>query len=516
MKLKNFRGYRTETKIEFDDLTVLVGKNDIGKSTILEALDIFFNDGSGVVKADKSDINVQALRDGEEEMVISVCFSELPSAIIIDSMAQTTLTEEYLLNEDGLLEVVKKYKGSGKSSVFVRANHPTNPECKDLILKKNAELKQIIMAKNIICQNQSVNAEMRRAIWQHYANELDLQEVEIEVAKEDAKKIWENLIPYMPAYSLFQADRKNSDGDSEVQDPLKEAVKQILNEEQLRQTLASVAECVEKKIQEVASRTLDKLREMDPNVANSLYPVIPTADKLKWLDVFKSVSILGDDDIPINKRGSGVKRLILLNFFRAEAERRATEENNTGIIYAIEEPETSQHSNNQRVLIKALKELAQINNTQILLTTHSPIIVKELDFENLRLIIEGQDGKNVMSVEPAVLQYPSLNEVNYSAYGEATEEYHNELYGFLEYQHWLEGYITGRAQRPYIIVKDGNTKTINIILSQYIRHQIHHPENHLNVHFTPSELRQSIEDMRSYIRSRAENEGIWEPIQDGE
>lgn len=41
LKLKNFRGYRGETVVGFDDLTAFVGKNDVGKSTILEALDIF-------------------------------------------------------------------------------------------------------------------------------------------------------------------------------------------------------------------------------------------------------------------------------------------------------------------------------------------------------------------------------------------------------------------------------------------------------------------------------------------
>ena len=45
------------------------------------------------------------------------------------------------------------------------------------------------------------------------------------------------------------------------------------------------------------------------------------------------------ENIPINKRGSGVKRLILFKFFRAEAERRLQESNTTSIIYAIEEPE---------------------------------------------------------------------------------------------------------------------------------------------------------------------------------
>lgn len=517
IKIKNFRSYKDETVIGFDDLTVLVGRNDIGKSTILEALDIFFNDGNGVIKIDKTDLNIQASRNGDNETVISACFSELPESIIIDSAVQTTLAREYMLNSDGFLEVVKKYKNGGKASVFIRAKHPTNADCKELLLKKNADLKRIITDKDIECENQSVNATMRSSIWEHYADDLNLQDIEIDVSKEDAKKIWDKLSSYMPVYSLFQSDRKNSDGDSEVQDPLKEAVKQIINDEELQQTLASVAEIVETKLKEVSNRTLEKLREMDPAVANSLNPVIPTADKLKWADVFKAVSISGDEDIPINKRGSGVKRLVLLNFFRAEAERRAAEGDNTGIIYAIEEPETSQHSNNQRVLIKALKELAQAANTQILLTTHSSVIVKELDFENLRLIYEDEDGKRVISVEPAVLQYPSLNEVNYAAYGEITEEYHNELYGFLVFQQWIDDYKTGRPQKPYQrVMRNGSVRTESQEISTYIRHQIHHPENQNNTHFTMEELKQSIEDMRTYIRNRAEMEGIWEPIPEDE
>lgn len=64
LKIKNFRGYRDLTEINFDDLTVFVGKNDIGKSTILEALDIFFNDGKGTVKIDKTDVNVQEANAG--------------------------------------------------------------------------------------------------------------------------------------------------------------------------------------------------------------------------------------------------------------------------------------------------------------------------------------------------------------------------------------------------------------------------------------------------------------------
>lgn len=89
LKIKNFRSYKDEIVIDFDNLTVLVGRNDIGKSTILEALDIFFNDGSGVVKIDKSDIHIDALRNNDNEIVITVFFSELPDEIVIDSSVQT-------------------------------------------------------------------------------------------------------------------------------------------------------------------------------------------------------------------------------------------------------------------------------------------------------------------------------------------------------------------------------------------------------------------------------------------
>ncbi len=65
VKLTQFRGYRTTTVIPVDEaMTGIVGRNDYGKSTILEALAIFFE--SGDVKADKSDMNCfsSARREG--------------------------------------------------------------------------------------------------------------------------------------------------------------------------------------------------------------------------------------------------------------------------------------------------------------------------------------------------------------------------------------------------------------------------------------------------------------------
>ena len=39
--LKNFRGYESLHVDLNEDINVIIGKNDIGKSTIMEAMDIF-------------------------------------------------------------------------------------------------------------------------------------------------------------------------------------------------------------------------------------------------------------------------------------------------------------------------------------------------------------------------------------------------------------------------------------------------------------------------------------------
>ena len=119
-----------------------------------------------------------------------------------------------------------------KTSHFHQSTPSNEPECSDLLLKKNADLKNVANKLGIECENLRTNSTIRKAIWEHFNSDLNLKEVEIDIAKEDAKKIWENLSSYIPQYSLFQADRRNSDDDSEVQDPLKMAVKEILTDQE--------------------------------------------------------------------------------------------------------------------------------------------------------------------------------------------------------------------------------------------------------------------------------------------
>lgn len=503
--LENFRGYSSRQVIDLSNFTAFVGRNDVGKSTILEALDIFFNEGLGPIKLDSSDVNIEARNNSNGsniDIIIGVTFKDLPETVILDENNTTTLNEEYLLDSNQHLTILKRYPNGGKPKVFIYAYHPSNNNCNDLLSKKQADLRKL--TEGYDC-DRNKNAEMRKAIRNANIGNLNLMMQEIDVSKEDAKNIWEKLKEYMPVYSLFQADRSNGDKDREVQDPLKEAVKKIMMSEEIKAQCQRIYELVMNELDEVSNRTLQKISEMNPNLASTLHPTMPAVSDLKWTDVFKNVSITGDNDIPINKRGSGVKRLVLLNFFRAEAERTQQNSNAPGIIYAIEEPETSQHVDHQLLLISSLISLSQAPNTQVLITTHSSNILKALTVPNIRLIRDTNNGKAVEMVANSLFPSPSLNEIAFTAFGETTEEYHNELYSFIEYNSWKNDYDNGRAKVNYIKLKNGQPIQQQITMTEYIRHQIHHADNTLNPRYSAHDLSQSINDMRSFIEGKIQN-----------
>ena len=392
--LKNFRIFKEKTVIELDNLTAFIGKNDIGKSTILDALDIFFNGKDAQVKLEREDISKGA---ESNEILIGVAFEKFPQTLTVDTTVPTNLKDEFLLNKDGLLEIHKKYPNGDikKEQVFIVANHPTHESLKDLLTLKISELKQRAQELDVDLSDEDkrIASGIRKAIRNKFIDEdIELEETDIPVNKEGVKQIWEQLKSYLPLYALFKVDRPNVDQDSEVQDPMKIAIKKILREQELQSKLEEVHEEVKTAITEIANETISKLQEMNPEVAQELKPIVPEP---KWESVFKGITISSDEGIQLNKRGSGVRRLILLNFFRAEAEKKKEERNAPNIIYAFEEPETSQHPDHQHKLIDAFLSLSEREDTQIILTTHSLGIAGLLPIENLRFLYK-QDDKVIV------------------------------------------------------------------------------------------------------------------------
>lgn len=388
VRVTGFRCFEKETELLLGGFTAVLGRNDVGKSSLLEALQIFFDDSA----PDAGDVNANSIGN----QVRIVCeFSELPSQLVLDATYPTSLEEEYLTNEKGLLEIHKVYDGSLKTpklvGTYVSANHPATAGFTNLHELKNTQLKAAAEALKVDLTGtaKNINTQLRRAMW-NYAAQLNgglaMQTTLLDVSKEGNKQIWSQLRAELPVFALFKADRPSTDQDSEAQDPMKAAVVEALKQQEAK--LEELRAAVEKSVLEVAALTVSKLAEIDPNLAKELKP---TVQRPNWAAAFK-IALTDESAIPVNKRGSGVRRMILLNFFRAQAERKNREANGPGVIYAIEEPETSQHPHNQRLLLRAFLELSEQAGCQVIITTHNPAFARGLPIRSVRLLVRNDDG----------------------------------------------------------------------------------------------------------------------------
>lgn len=390
LTVSNFRCYKIPFTIPFDDLTTLIGKNDAGKSTLLEALDVFFNEKA----LDKND----ASKGGDAKAVTITCvFGDLPVDMLLDETATSSLSGEFMLNSNGLLEITKVFNCSIEkpklTTIRLKAVHPTAANVSDLLVLKIDELKDRAqkIGVDLKAVNKTVKHELRSAI-RGQVQDLKLAEADLALVgdgvdeKSNATKVWDGLKNSLPLFALFKSDRQSSDQDVEAQDPLKLAIKDALAAKAVE--LQAVMSHVEQEVKKVADLTLSKLREMDPDIAATLDPKF---DRPNWSSLIKA-SITGDEEIPLNKRGSGVRRLILLNFFRAKVERAILEKGAQSTIYAVEEPETSQHPHNQRLLMRALQQLA-CGDDQVVVTTHTPTLARALPSSSLRFLSRDAAGQ---------------------------------------------------------------------------------------------------------------------------
>ncbi|WP_181065341.1 ATP-binding protein [Rathayibacter rathayi] len=382
VKLYNYRCYKEEIVVEVGDFATLIGRNDAGKSSILEALSVFF----GRTKLDRDD----ASKHGDAEAMTITCeFDSLPESLVLDATNGTSLTTEHLLNAANHLEVVHIYNGTLKvptKKVYLRANHPTNGEAGDLMSLKIAALKTRAQAvgADLSDVNQTVSAELREAI-RKAVGELALEERLLPVSEDGTKAIWTKIEAALPAFFLFGADRPSTDQDAEAQDPMKAAVEVAVASQ--REALDAIAGSVTAQLATLIDTTVKKIAEMSPAIASGLTAKLH--DELKWESVFK-VTLHGENQIPMNKRGSGVRRTVLLGFLQAQAELKGAGGN---IIYAIEEPETGQHPDMQRALLSAIRDISERDGFQVILTTHTPTLGRLVPEKALRFIQVTDEGE---------------------------------------------------------------------------------------------------------------------------
>ena len=204
-----------------------------------------------------------------------------------------------------------------------------------------------------------------------------------------------------------------------------------------------------------------------------------------------------NQQISLNNLGSGYEMIfaLLYSFYLAQ-------QSGKQLIVLIDEPELHLHPRLQGKFVEFLLEFSK--KAQIILASHSPLLVKQLSFnEKVKISVIENNGQRVSEIDKRVLSYISANETNFLAFNLATEEYHNELYEELKSMHGED-----KKYKPFdndfFVTEKGEPKNSPWMGNQnevsdhtFIRNQIHHQKENGKTEY--SVLKASIEKMRGFF-----------------
>lgn len=221
-------------------------------------------------------------------------------------------------------------------------------------------------------------------------------------------------------------------------------------------------------------------------------------------NAFFSIKQDSNQQISIGSLGSGYEMIysIIYSFYLSKQSAKQ-------LIILVDEPELHMHPTLQEKFVELLLEFSK--DAQIIITSHSPLLIKQLSYNDLvKVLVVKKEG--VSSVENRVLlPRISANETNYVAFGLATEEYHNELYEELHYKYGKyeesgEEKLKGikKFDGDFFITEKCEQKTSpwlgypnEVSIHTFIRNQIHHQKS--NGKPNAQSLMSSINRMREFF-----------------
>ena len=215
---------------------------------------------------------------------------------------------------------------------------------------------------------------------------------------------------------------------------------------------------------------------------------------------FKDASFVvkkeNNQQISLSSLGSGYEMIfsLIYSYYMSE-------QNNKNMIILIDEPELHLHPKIQQKFVEFLLEISK--KAQIIVTTHSSLLIKQLAYNKFVKTIILERTKTFSIIGDRKLSYISSNETNYLAFNLATEEYHNELYEELFYKYSTSSRIKDFDNQFFIATK-GEHKNYpwlqypnEVSLHTYVRNQIHHRAD--NGQASYADLENSIKTMRTYL-----------------
>lgn len=190
-----------------------------------------------------------------------------------------------------------------------------------------------------------------------------------------------------------------------------------------------------------------------------------------------------------NQRSDGFRQFI--SFLLTISAESSTNQLSYSLLL-LDEPETHLHPQAQEHLRNELIKITKNKeNNIVLFATHSNYMIDKDHIDRCFRVVKQNNKKT--KLERIKGQNSSYSEVNYEVFEIPTNDYHNELYGYLENIEKAKLENLPKNKKWY---NERKKTTEDVSLATYIRHFIHHPENTKNKRFTSEELIKSIETLR--------------------
>src|SRR5690606_19424331 len=373
LRITNYRGIKETREINLARFSSVVGKNDAGKTIILNAIATFLDIRN--FKITPTDFNDLSKPIEFEFRLTSDSMAELLKTKVKSKVKKTDGLDEFIndviFDNSIVYKRVATTSGGAWAEEKIQVNDFENSEIQGLYFKSDEEITAIVEKFGIVIpvegRGRNSKAEKIKYIKEHFKNEPRAN-----FWLPDDMKV-SSLFPEVEMFKAdygLEADTKFKTATvTEIEDYFnraEERLQQFKNE--INDEMKKEANILKSYMQEYASSLKDI--DISPNVS--------------WKDAIKSVDVSfkfdGDEKfIPMTHKGTGYRRLFMVARFRYLAEK--SKGNN--IIYLIEEPETFLHPTAQQDLLNALKELSYEN--QVVTTTHSPVFAGATHVEGVVL-----------------------------------------------------------------------------------------------------------------------------------
>lgn len=377
--VKNFRCLK-EVTIPFHELTVLIGENDAGKSTVLELLDLILNEHQ------PDDNDFYYFDDGGGNTNNHA--EEIEVVLTFQPYCDQTISQEFL-SPDGYFRLRKCFtKNTGETCYYGR-RFDLEALNQNIKLLKVADLDQVIHDIGIIVDGRLSKDEKIQKI-QDYKQQASFHFDWISTTP----AVLREFLPRFERYrSLDYQDPTNV-----VMKTLKSAYESRIyetNENGLRQPIASLRDLkseIETELNTKVSELLGYVQRYNQRVQRIEF--IPTIDFSGGL---KSGQFSIDDGRGFHwlaKSGDGTKRRLLMAFFDWEKE-IFDQQQTRPLLRGYDEPDVNLHYEAQRHMYRTIRDIVYQSNSRIqaIVCTHSMTMINHAPATSINLLRLCECGK---------------------------------------------------------------------------------------------------------------------------